>query len=109
MTSSSNVSSGLSSMISPSSSSRFFLLGVNGGGGAGAAPFVFCRLADGSTSSTSSSGAERLVPVGGGVDGAVDSYRFAFYRADFAGASVHPDITWAAADDSYHYATGAPF
>lgn len=54
-------------MSSPSFSSLFFLLGVNGTS-PDAVPLVFCRLADGWRSS--SSGAERFLPVGGGVDGA---------------------------------------
>ena len=61
----------LSSMTSPSSSSLLFLLGLPNSSDDDDAPLVFALLARGSTSATSSSGADRFRAdgAGTGVDG----------------------------------------
>ena len=57
-------------MTSPSSSSLLFLLGLPSSSDDDDAPLVFALLAKGSTSSTSSSGADRFRDgAGTGVDG----------------------------------------
>lgn len=57
-------------MTNPSSSSLRFLLGLPSSSDDDEAPFVLARLAKGSASATSSSGADRFREgAGGGVDG----------------------------------------
>ena len=57
-------------MTNPSSSSLRFLLGLPISSNDDDAPFILARLAEGSASATSSSGADRFRDsAGGGVDG----------------------------------------